>query len=122
MMKYVYHKSDAETVVKHKHGVDITVYAKPGVLLPNVVYEETEIGHLQEWYSDKSTQTWYIIEGEGVFVLDGEKFKVGAGDLVAVPPKVKKYYYGKMKMVLVTSPGYDPDDEHKVRTISEEEL
>jgi quercetin dioxygenase-like cupin family protein len=120
MTKYVYRKADA--TVKHKFGVDITVYGGPGELSPNVVYEEVEKGHFKEWYSDVATQTWYIIEGQGTFVLDGERFDVGAGDLVAVPPKVKKYYLGKMKMVLATSPTFDPDDEHQVRLISEDEV
>jgi quercetin dioxygenase-like cupin family protein len=120
MTKYVYHKANA--TVKHKSGVDITVYDDPGELSPNVVYEEVEKGHSSEWYSDTSTQTWYIIEGRGTFVLDGERHAVSAGDLVVVPPKIKKYYLGKMKMVLITSPAFDPDDEHQVRLIGEDEV
>ncbi|MCL2280723.1 cupin domain-containing protein [Candidatus Saccharibacteria bacterium] len=117
MSKYVYPKSEAKTI--HKYGVDITLFGDDN-LSPNVVYEEVEKGHFQEFYNDTATQTWYIIEGSGVFVLDGEEHKVGAGDLVVVPPKVKKYYLGKMKMVLVTSPTFDSNDEHEVRLIDEE--
>ncbi|MDR1197266.1 MAG: cupin domain-containing protein [Candidatus Nomurabacteria bacterium] len=120
MTKYVYRKSDA--TVKHKPGMDITVYGSLGELSPDVVYEDVEKGHSSEWYSDTATQTWYIIEGRGTFVLDGERFDVNAGDLVSVPPKVKKYYLGKMKMVLITSPTFNPDDEHQVRLIDEEEV
>jgi mannose-6-phosphate isomerase-like protein (cupin superfamily) len=120
MTQYVYRKSDA--AIKHKSGVDVTVYDGSGKMSPDVVYQEVEKGKFKEWYSDKSTQTWYIIEGQGTFVLDSERHDVSAGDLVVVPPKVKKYYLGKMKMLLVTSPTFDPDDEHQVRLVGEDEL
>jgi mannose-6-phosphate isomerase-like protein (cupin superfamily) len=115
--QYVFHKTDAKVI--NKFGVNISIFGAD--MSPNIVYEETEKGHMQEWYSDSATQIWYIIKGQGTFVLDGKRHKVSAGDLVVVPPKVKKYYLGKMKMLLITSPKFDPNDEHEVRLINEKD-
>lgn len=117
-MSYVFKKNNARTI--HKFGVDITLYDADAP--SNIVYEEVEKGHLQEWYSDVSTYQWYIIEGGGTYVIDGEKHEATQGDLVVVPPGHRMYYYGKMKMLLVTTPKYDEANEHEVRLIDESEL
>lgn len=116
-MKYIYPKDEAKTI--HKFGVDITIF---GADAPSgVVYEETETGHLQEWYDDVSTYHWYIIEGSGMFSINNEKHVVHAGDLVVVPPKSRIHYFGKMKMILVTTPKFDPENEHEVRIVDASE-
>lgn len=117
-MSYVFKKNNARTI--HKFGVDITLYDADAP--SNIVYEEVEKGHLQEWYSDVSTYQWYIIDGSGTYVIDGEKHSVAQGDLVVVPPGHRMYYYGKMKMLLVTTPKYDEAHEHEVRLIDESEF
>jgi len=116
-MKYVYPGSGATTI--NKYGVDITLF---GANAPStIVYEEVEVGHLQEWYSDVSTYQWFIIEGQGTFVINDEKHAAGAGDLVVVPPKNRIHYFGKMKMVLITTPEYNEENEHEVRLIDPSE-
>lgn len=117
-MSYIFKKSGARKL--HKFGVDITLYDAEAPSA--IVYEEVEKGHMQEWYSDVSTYQWFIVEGAGVYVIDGSKYEVTQGDLVVVPPKHKMYYYGKMKMVLVTTPKYSEANEHEVRLIDESEL
>jgi mannose-6-phosphate isomerase-like protein (cupin superfamily) len=117
-MNYIYKKQDAKT--KNKFGVTITSY---GADAPSsIVYEDVEVGHMQEWYSDVSTYQWYIIEGTGIYVIDDEKYAVSAGDLVVVPPKHRMHYFGKMKMVLITTPKYDDANEHEVRLIDPSEV
>lgn len=117
-MTYVFKKDNARKI--HKFGVDITLYDTDAS--SGVVYEEVEKGHLQEWYSDVSTYQWFIIEGSGTYVIDGEKHDVTQGDLVVVPPGHRMYYYGTMKMVLVTTPKFDPAHEHEARVIDESEF
>jgi mannose-6-phosphate isomerase-like protein (cupin superfamily) len=116
-MKYVYSKAEAKTITKF--GVDITLYETDAP--SNIVYEQVEVGHLQEWYSDKSTYQWFIIEGKGTYVINDEKHSVEAGDLVVVPPNNRMHYFGKMKMLLVTTPAYDETNEHEVRLIDPSE-
>jgi mannose-6-phosphate isomerase-like protein (cupin superfamily) len=115
-MKYAY--SPINTI--NKFGVDITLYDADAP--SGIVYEEVEVGHMQEWYDDVSTYQWYIIEGSGTFVLNDAKYRVKARDLVVVPPKTHIHYFGKMKMVLVTTPKFEAANEHEVRLIGQDEV
>ena len=64
---------------------------------------------------------WFIIEGKGTFVIDDEKVPAGPKDLVVVPPNKRIHYFGKMKMILCTTPAFDPANEHHVRDVAESE-
>jgi quercetin dioxygenase-like cupin family protein len=117
-MKYRYSAADANTF--HKYGVDITSYdlSLEGC---NVVFESTETGHFEEFYSDLSTYIWFIIEGKGTYVIDDEHIDVSAKDIVVAPPKHRIHYFGKMKMLLVTTPPFNEQHEHHVRDVPLEE-
>jgi len=113
-MQYLFPFSQANTI--HKFGVDISLY---GTQTPDggLVYEETENGHLEEFYDDVSTYRWFIIEGSGTFVIDDEKIEVKPKDLVVVPPKKRIHYFGNMKMVLCVTPAYSQQNDHHVRDV-----
>lgn len=116
-MKYVYSLDNAKQI--QKFGVDISIY---GADAPSgFVYEETEAGHFEEFYDTESTYTWFIIDGNGMFVVDDEKMEVTAKDLVVVPPNKRIHYFGKMKMLLCTSPAFNPDNERHVRDVDPSE-
>lgn len=117
-MQYHYPFNQAKTITKH--GVDISLYdanAPSG----NAVYEETTEGHFEEFYSDVSTYTWFIVEGKGTFVIDDERITVSAKDQVVVPPKKRIHYFGNLKMVLFVAPAFDEKNEHHVRDIPKSE-
>jgi mannose-6-phosphate isomerase-like protein (cupin superfamily) len=113
-MKYVY--SHSEALKKNVFGVDITGYNTPIKTL-DIVFEETTRGRHEEFYDTVSTHMWLITEGEGTFVINDERYDVTARDLVIVPPKSRIYYVGTMKMVLVTTPGFEPKNEHHMRNV-----
>jgi mannose-6-phosphate isomerase-like protein (cupin superfamily) len=116
-MQYIYPLKAAKRI--HKFGVDISIY---GADVPSgFVYEETERGHFEEFYDMESTFTWFIIEGRGTFVIDDEKFEVGPKDLVVVPPNKRVHYFGKLKMLLCTTPAFNPKNERHVRDIDPSE-
>ncbi len=115
-MSYVY--SPVNKV--NKFGVDITLYDADAP--SGIVYEEVKVGHMQEWYDDASTYQWLIVDGNGIFVLNDKRCHVTAGDLVVIPPKTRIHYFGKMKMVLVTTPKFDAANEHEVRLIDQSEV
>lgn len=117
-MKYFYPFSEARTI--NKFGVDITIYDE-GVASNNLVYEETKIGHLEEFLDEVSTHMWFIIEGQGTFVIDDEKIEAGPKDVVVVPPNKRIHYFGQMKMLLCTTPAFDPKNERHVRDIDPSE-
>jgi mannose-6-phosphate isomerase-like protein (cupin superfamily) len=113
-MKYLYPKQAARTI--HKFGVDITIFDEQ-VASNNLVYEECEIGHLEEFIEHVSTHMWFVIEGEVTFVLNDEKVVANQGDVVVVPPDTRIHYFGKAKLLLCTTPAFDPKNEEHVRDV-----
>jgi len=107
-------KKDAQFV--SKFGINLWTY-KTNTDKAGFVYTEVEEGHFEEFYHKKSTFIYYILEGEGVFFLDGVETPVKATDLLVIPPNTKIYYFGKMKLNLITVPAWDPKEEVHVRNI-----
>ncbi|TKI93614.1 cupin domain-containing protein, partial [Bacillus cereus] len=40
-------------------------------------------------YHNMRSETWTIIKGRGVFILDGKLSEVTVGDILKIPPKAK---------------------------------
>ena len=118
MNKYKYSFRYAKIV--QKYGVNISLYDlhNPDA---NIVYEEVTEGHFEEFLSTKSTYTWFIIDGEGTFVINDEKTQVTAKDIIMVPPNKRIHYFGKMRMVLFTVPAFNAVNEKHIRDIKKEE-
>ena len=105
---------------KSVHGIklnDYTSYKK--VPQANTCFISCDKGHFQEFYDKKSTFIYYIIEGHGIFYLNGKPINVKSTNLVVVKPKTKLYYLGKMKMLLTVVPAWQAKNEVHVRYIRE---
>jgi mannose-6-phosphate isomerase-like protein (cupin superfamily) len=113
-MKYLYPASEA--AVKNVEGVSITLFGE-NITTNNVVIEEFEKGRLEEFADDVSTHMWYILDGEVTFVINDENVLASVGDLVVIPPKTRIHYFGKAKMLLCTTPAFDPKNEHHIRNV-----
>jgi mannose-6-phosphate isomerase-like protein (cupin superfamily) len=83
-----------------------------------VVYQETKIGHSQEFRHNRSAFIFYIIEGAGVWVIEDEEFPVQATDVVIVPPGRRFYYTGNLKQVCITAPAWTAEHEEIIRELS----
>lgn len=103
-----------------KHGVDLTVYNER-VPSADVVYVTVDGGHMQEFIDVKSHFIYYIIEGNGVFILNDERIEAKATDLIVIPPNTRIYYFGKMKMTLTVTPAFKEENERHIRFIEEKE-
>ncbi len=117
MTKYVYSRDS--TFKKNKFGMNIEVY---GAVNDDVSFARasTEVGHLEE-FKNTSWFTYYIIEGEGMFVLDDEQHPVKAGDLVAIPPNTRIHYFGKLDYTLTINPPWKEENETHIRDIDPSE-
>ena len=73
-------------------------------------------------YDKKSTSTYFILDGEGVFELDGKRFAVKAGDVVTVPKNTVFYYSGKMKMIERMVPNFNEKNIIVVKELTTEEI
>jgi mannose-6-phosphate isomerase-like protein (cupin superfamily) len=62
-----------------------------------------------------SSETYYIIEGEGAISIDGQITSVETGDTVFVPPNalqsVRNTGPGSMAFLCIVSPPWSADDE-----------
>ena len=63
---------DARTL--EKHGIRMFIYnTKEEYNRAAVVYQETETGHLEEFYHEKSAFIYYILEGGGKWIIEDEE-------------------------------------------------
>lgn len=72
---------------------------------------ETEKGHETTIIEHKCDFIYYIIEGRGTFEINDQKEDVTVEDLVVIPAELKFTYKGKLKMLLITTPAFYPEQE-----------
>lgn len=60
---------------------------------------------------NKTHQAFYfVLEGEGVFNIDGEDHQVKEGDYVLIQPGTPYFDRGKMNLLAVSCPAFSPED------------
>jgi len=62
-------------------------------------------------YHKKLTEIYYFLEGEGQMELDGELFDVKPGMSILIKPGCRHRAIGKMKIINIPVPAFDPEDE-----------
>jgi hypothetical protein len=67
-------------------------------------YAEVEKGHDVFMVSKKITRTYYVVQGSGYFTIDDQRYDVGPGMVIEVPPKVEYCYSGKMVLFILSRP------------------
>ncbi len=112
--QYVFPANKAEHL--HKFGCDLTAYNE-GVDGANIIRVSTKRGHLEE-FRNTSHFIYYVIEGEGVFVINDEQVPIKAGDLVVVPPNTRFYYFGKLELLLTVTPRWHEESETHIRAVN----
>lgn len=65
----------------------------------------------QTHYHKRLTEIYYILEGTGEMELDGERFPVGPGCTILIKPGCRHRAIGRMKILNVPIPAFDPNDE-----------
>jgi mannose-6-phosphate isomerase-like protein (cupin superfamily) len=69
-----------------------------------------------EHFHKEREESYYIIEGEGVAIIDGVETKISAGSLVFTKPLERHQFrnIGKLEMsyLIVTAPVWIPEDSH----------
>ncbi len=69
-----------------------------------------DIDGAREHFHKRSTELYYVLEGEGVVVLDGEEHAVQKGSLVHIPPGVVHGARGRMRVLVTGIPDIAEDD------------
>lgn len=62
-------------------------------------------------YHKRLTEIYLVLEGEGFLELDGERVAVRPMSAVMIKPGCRHRAIGKLKIINVPIPAFDPDDE-----------
>lgn len=76
-----------------------------------VCFIETEKGHESTIIEHECDFIYFILEGEGYFEINGERENCLKDDLVVIPAESKFRYVGLLKMLLITTPSFYPEQE-----------
>lgn len=65
-------------------------------------------------YHERLTETYYFLEcgPDAKMELDGDRIPVKPGMAILIPPGVRHRAVGRMKVLIVVFPKFDPADEH----------
>lgn len=77
---------------------------------------ETEEGHETTIIEHESDFIYYVLEGNGYFIIRNVREECSKGDLVVVPAGTRFTYKGKFKTLLSCTPPWGDDQEE---TLSE---
>jgi quercetin dioxygenase-like cupin family protein len=69
-----------------------------------------DIDGAREHYHRRSTELYYVLDGEGVVLLDGKEHSVRKGTIVHIPPGVVHGAKGRMRVLVVGIPDIADDD------------
>ncbi len=59
----------------------------------------------------KEDRIYFIIEGNGSFIINNQEKDVSLNDLIFVPKETPYNIIGKMKYLLICSPEFNPEDD-----------
>lgn len=59
----------------------------------------------------RTTEIYLVIEGSGFIEVDGERFPVKPLTAIYLPPGAKHRAVGRLKLINVVVPAFDPTDE-----------
>lgn len=62
-------------------------------------------------YHKRLTEIYLVLEGEGEIELDGERFPVKPMSAIMIKPGCRHRAIGKMKIINLPVPAFDPEDE-----------
>ena len=77
----------------------------------SIDFEDSFKGHDKYTMNKKSESIYYIVEGNGIFKIENEIFKVEKGDIVQIPANTIFVYKGKMKLLLIMNPPFDVQND-----------
>lgn len=112
-MKHIFHLPEGYSF--EKVGIKGKIFDSRG-LSDKVEFSliETKQGHETKIIEKECIFSYYILEGEGSFDIDGQKEKCRQGDLVMIPKGIPFQYFGKLKMLLVSTPWWYPEQEESL--------
>jgi mannose-6-phosphate isomerase-like protein (cupin superfamily) len=69
-----------------------------------------KIGEAQPHYHKKASELYYVLEGGGVLILDGERVAIERGSLALIEPGVVHSAEGEMLVLVIGIPDISDED------------
>ncbi len=69
-----------------------------------------DIDGAREHFHRRSTELYYVLDGEGVVLLDGKEHVVRKGSIIHTPPGVVHGAKGRMRVLVIGIPDIADDD------------
>ena len=110
MRNYMMAQLDTIDAVKCPCGFSRRAFVRPDnpvATLHMVDISEDSRAH----YHKKTTELYLILEGEGTMELDGDRIPVKPLTSIFIKPGCRHRAIGKMRIVNVPVPAFDPEDE-----------
>ncbi len=80
---------------------------------PEFSFHVVHIRNGKPHYHQRSTETYYILEGKGKLELDDDTLDVEPGMAILIPPGVRHRGYGDFKTIVTGAPAFTPEDEYQ---------
>jgi len=65
----------------------------------------------REHYHKSMSEIYFVLEGTGEILLDGQSYPVKPGSAILIGPGTRHKAKGKLKVIVVVIPPFDPRDE-----------
>ena len=101
---------DAVPAVKCPCGFSRRAFASPDNPVATIHLVDIQ-ADAQTHYHKKLTEIYLILEGEGHMELDGKLYPVKPMTSILIKPGCRHRAVGKMKIVNIPVPAFDPHDE-----------
>lgn len=89
---------------------DRLISREDATLSPAAWAHAVDIDGAKPHYHKRSTELYYVLDGEGTVVLDGIEHQVAKGSMIHIPPNVVHGARGRMRVLVIGIPDIDDDD------------
>ncbi|MBN1807696.1 MAG: cupin domain-containing protein [Planctomycetes bacterium] len=109
--KYLYRRIDTVTPVPCPCGSSTRIVTRSDTAAANLhVTAISEDSRLH--YHARCMEIYHVLEGSGVLEIAGDTLDMKPGDTVVIPPLTKHRASGRLKILIVGVPAFDPADEY----------
>ncbi|OGZ22322.1 MAG: mannose-6-phosphate isomerase [Candidatus Nealsonbacteria bacterium RIFCSPLOWO2_01_FULL_43_36] len=81
----------------------------------SLAYATVKSGEMSLLHKMKTSEVYYVLQGEGVMYIDNESKKVGSGQVVYIPPnsaqKIKNTGHQDLIFLCIVDPAWRKEDE-----------
>jgi mannose-6-phosphate isomerase-like protein (cupin superfamily) len=88
----------------------------------SLAHAKVKPGEITYAHRLKSSEVYYLLEGEGEMYIDSEKEKVMAGQAIYIPPnsvqRIKNTGISDLVFLCIVDPAWKPEDEELVESIT----